>query len=157
MTAPQAFACTIFLAGMSATWGAALAPGQERGTYLEIRISKSPPPSGVPLPVAELFDRFFSAYSEQMREQLRDGGSFLWEYRVALEQVPGRTAYRIALTAIGGQMHVKIGSYPVKTSVRRIREVVRRSAAISNDPILSAMAAGKDSVSEGLMPEIRRK
>ena len=127
-------------------------------TYTVPVIRRVAPKFDVPPDVAIEFDRFFAAYSEQLRKSLHAANGVRWEYSVTLAPQSGRkNRLRIVVTGSGGPVRVHIGSCSPRGALRSVPGLVKRSVALWRDPILGAMVGGDAAALETILPGSLRK
>lgn len=117
------------------------------------RIHKSPPTPSATADAISAFERFYSEFSGALVARLGVGGPSNWEFRVGLSEgtAQGRKTH-ITVTAIAGNLSVRIANIPARQALKRIRNLVERSAAVSQDKYLTALATGDAAAIEVLWP-----
>jgi len=143
---PTTFFCAVVLVGMSAS-GGVCSPGREaeppRG---ETWIHQETPPAGVSPALRAEFARFFAAYSERLRKRMHDRAAGGWHFWVVVTQDPRhRRQPQILVSGKAGELEVPIARFPVSGASKRVRDTVKRSVALSRDPLCAAMLSGKPS------------
>jgi hypothetical protein len=112
------------------------------------RIHKSVPTHTPNGDTALILERFYSEFAVALAAKLDVTGPSRWEFQVGLSDGAGlgRKA-RITITASCGGLSVRIGSVPTNGALKRIR-----SAAVSQDAYLGALATGDPTAIDVLWP-----
>jgi hypothetical protein len=140
-------------------WGAAVDPRLDREPPPgETWIHQATRPAIVSFAARAEFGRFFSAYSDLLKEQMRDSAVGEWHFWVVMTQKPSRRGkLQILVSGRAGRLEVPIASFPVSGASKRVRGAVQRSVALSRDPFFAALLSGNPSALDPFLPGPPRK
>jgi len=152
------FLCAVVFVGMSASGAASGAWQDNAAPRGETWIHQATRPAIVSFAARAEFGRFFSAYSDLLKEQMRDSAVGEWHFWVIMTRKPGREGkLQILVSGRAGRLEVPIACFPVSGASKRVRGAVQRSVALSRDPFFAALVSGSPSALYPFLPGPPRK
>jgi hypothetical protein len=152
------FLCAVAFVGMSASGAAPDAWQDNEEPRGDTWIHQATRPAIVSFAARAEFGRFFSAYSDLLKEQMRDSAVGGWHFWVVMTQKPRRRGkLHILVSGRAGRLEVPIACFPVSGASKRVRGVVQRSVALSRDPFLAALVSGNPAALDPFLPGPPRK